>query len=285
METKGITLRLTGTGVPEGEIALGDLAAIAHSLQELATRVGRHLAGQQGPGRTSDAFERVTRMRLRGLEVGSSRLAIAYGELDVRPVDVGAERDTARLFWEVIAGIGSGHRPTWVPVPVSRSALALIEALGRAATTVEVHRADGAHLRMRPASVRRDVWVTSETTVTDEETAVTGRLEAVDLKARRFRIRDDVGNSIDLDEVADAEAAAPLVGRRTRATGSGVLGARGQLKSLTGAVVEPDPLPATWVPGQSSDLTDVLMTPGPDPDGVEGLTSQDVEEFLAGLRG
>jgi hypothetical protein len=249
METNDIELRLTGTGVPDGEIGLGDLAAIASSLQELALRIGRHLTGQQGPGRTRDAFERVTRLRLRGLEAGSSRLAIAYGEPDVLPVDVGAERDTARLFWEVVAGIGSGHRPTWVPAPVSRSALALIEALDRAATTVEVHRADGAHLRIRPASVRRDVWVTSDTTVTDEETAVTGRLEAVDLKAPKFRIRDDVGNGIDLDEVADAETAAPLVGRRTRATGSGLLGARGQLKSLAGAVVEPDPLPATWVPG------------------------------------
>lgn len=115
--------------------------------------------------------------------------------------------------------------------------------------------------------------------------SATGRLEAVDLKARKFRIRDDVGNGIDLDEVADVEAVAPLVGLRTRATGSGVLSARGQLESLVSAVVEPDHLPATWVPGQSLDLADVFTVPGPNPDGVQGLTSRDVEELLAGLHG
>ena len=284
VEINDLELRLTGTAVPDGEIGLSDLAMVANTLQGLATRIGRYLAGQQGRGRTPGAFERVTRLRLRGLQAGSTRLAIAYGEPDVLPIDVGAEEVTTRLFWDVLTGIGSDQRPEWVSAPVSRSALALIDALAQTADTVEVRRADGEYVRLRPDAVRRDIWITSGTTVTDEETAVTGRLEAVDLKAGKFRIRDDVGNSIDLDDVVDAEAVAPLIGERTRAIGLGVLGARGQLKSLAGATVERAPLPSAWVPGQLVDWSVALGAPGPDPNGVEGFSDEDVEEFLAGVR-
>ncbi len=47
MDANDLELRLSGTGVPDGEIGLDHLAGVAHALQLLATRIGRHLR----PGR------------------------------------------------------------------------------------------------------------------------------------------------------------------------------------------------------------------------------------------
>lgn len=64
---KSITLRFSVTDVPPGEIALSDLASIAATLQLLATRIGRQLVGQTGPGRTVSGAERATRLTLTGI--------------------------------------------------------------------------------------------------------------------------------------------------------------------------------------------------------------------------
>lgn len=67
-------------------------------------------------------------------------------------------------------------------------------------------------------------------------------MEAVDLKANRFRIRDDVGSGIALGAVDDAEQAGRLVGQRDPAHGVGISGDNGRLV-IRGARLVPSPLP------------------------------------------
>lgn len=79
MSKHEIEFRLSGTGLPDGEIGMDGLAGIAGTLQELATRIGRFSIDQVGPGPTKSSVEAVTRLRLTGLSDGSTRLHIAYG--------------------------------------------------------------------------------------------------------------------------------------------------------------------------------------------------------------
>lgn len=54
-------------------------------------------------------------------------------------------------------------------------------------------------------TLRKEVWLATPGARVVEDVVVTGMLEAVDLRSGRFRIRDDVGSRISLDDVPDAE--------------------------------------------------------------------------------
>jgi len=284
MEHHDFELRLIGNRAPRGEILFGDLASLSAALQQLATRIGRYVVELSGPGRTPTEVERTTRLRLRGLQAGSTRLLVAYGDPDVLPMDLGLERESAARFWEVVQAIPTGARPSWVTPLVANSALAVVDALGDAASAVEFHREGEPAVTIATAHVSREPWVMGTESPTDALVSVSGRLEAVDLKTSRFRIRDDVGNAISLRDVADAEVAAALVGQRTTATGQAILGSRGQVSGLNAPSLAPAPLPEQWRPGQTQDWAVALSAPGPDPAGINGFTGQDVDDFLAQLR-
>jgi hypothetical protein len=83
----------------------------------------------------------------------------------------------------------------------------------------------------------RRVWTVKEPGP-PPQTQASGQLESVDLRARRCRLRDDVGNDIGLDDVDNVVEAAGLIGTRVNAVGSATLGARGQLIRLRNAHVE-----------------------------------------------
>jgi len=213
-------------------------------------------------------------------------LLLSVGDPDALPVDVPLEDEVANLFWEIVRGVSEGVRPAWVSPPVARSALAFRDALADAASQVEVRRGDGVRVEFVPGEARRDIWVIPDRKVTAELSEATGRLEAVDLRTNKFRIRDDVGNGIDLEDVVDADAVAPLVGQRTKGVGRAVFDSRGQLKSLREATVDVAHRPEAWVPGGTADWEAILRQAlGPDPRGVEGFTDDDVQEFLSLLRG
>lgn len=284
MEQHDLTFRLEGTGVPNGTLGLEALGDIAKCLQELATRIGRHVAGQRGPGRTAEQPRATTRLLLTGIAEGSTKLLIAYGERDVLPLDAGIEGQTAEKFWEILEGIQNGERPEWTPPLVAESADHVIQAIGRSAESVAVERVDGRAVRWARADVRREPWAAAAPAVTDEIVTVNGQLERVDLHTRRFRLRDDVGNTIDLHEVVDADAVGPLVGQRTSATGARVLNEQGRLISVRAPVITAAPRPDAWQPGTVADWRAILAAaPGPDPNGIEGVTVADVDEMLARL--
>lgn len=115
--------------------------------------------------------------------------------------------------------------------------------------------------------------------------SATGRLEAVDLKSEKFRIRDDVGNAIALGHVVNAAEMAHLINPRVTATGESTRGTRGELRSLESARIEAAPLPEAWRPGQPSGWVVPVDKPGPDPDGGADLTEDEFADFLASIKG
>jgi hypothetical protein len=122
--------------------------------------------------------------------------------------------------------------------------------------------------------------------VTDQQVTVTGLLYSVNLDTRRFGIRDDVGNIIGLEDVQNIDAAGELIGKRATATGLAIRGSGGELKAVRLALVEARVTPERWTAKrQRESLAAELAKPGPDPRGVEGITSEDVDEFLALVHG
>lgn len=167
---------------------------------------------------------------------------------------------------------------------VRRSAVAVLRAFGAAATTVDIVGRSNRHVVLVPATVTTRSWGVEPGEIVAEQLAVTGRLEAVDLKTRRFRIRDDVGNRIDLPRVDDADSASKLVGTRVTAVGVGVTNGRGRLLSVNDAEVAAAPTPDRLRPGARADLALVFGSVGPDLDGGIDLSDADFDDFLALVR-
>lgn len=285
MDQHDLILRLTGTDVPSGQIDLESLAAIASSLQELATRVGRLVIGQEGPGRTAGVAARVVRLRLAGLSEGSTLLTIPFGEGDVLPMDAGIGTEIAEKFWEILTGIEHAERPGWTTPLVSQAAVHVLDALARAASQVSISRADGRSASWQRDSVSRDPWLGPGPVVGETSITVSGRLEMVDLRRAQFRLRDDVGNAITLVDVANPEEAGPLVGERAVAMGLPVCDSTGRLQSMEAATVSAAPIPPEWTVPRRTDLEAlVAAVPGPDPAGIAGVTDHDVTALLSLLR-
>lgn len=99
-----------------------------------------------------------------------------------------------------------------------------------------------------------------------EGMVVTGQLEAVDLRSSRFRIRDDMGHRIPLEDVPRATEVGHLVGHRVRAVGFGILGSDGQLKGIKGPAIEEESIPPSWSVGAARGWTSELSKPGPSPE-------------------
>lgn len=283
MSKHAIEFRLSGTGLPDGEIGMGELAGVAGALQELATRIGRFSIDQVGRGRTKSSVEDVTRLRLTGLSDGSTRLHVAYGQPDVLAIDVSLEDATETSFVEIIEALSSGDRPGWVPEPVAESALKVLDALERSAASIEVTTPLDKKFEIRPAIAERAVWRPAPPASHEEASAV-GRLEKVDLKDHQFRIRDDVGNAIALRHVVDAERVASLINQRVTATGQAARGERGELRGLDDPVLEAAPLPREWGAGIGVDWSSELAKPGPDAQGGVELTDEEFADYLAELK-
>jgi hypothetical protein len=108
------------------------------------------------------------------------------------------------------------------------------------------------------------------------EVPVSGELDLVDLRRGRLRVRDALGNDVQLDAVANVDEAARLVGEQVTATGTAVLGSRGQITSLEAAFVERLEAP-TWVLPR---VEDVDFGRRIDTGGVEGVDDDELTAFL-----
>lgn len=287
---ESITLRLSGTDVPPGEIALSDLASIAGALQLIATRIGRQLVGQTGPGRAAGGAERATRLTLTGITEGSTRLQVTAGAADTLDMDDPFEEQVLDRLWEVFDGLQRDARPGWVNAQIAQAAVDFVDSVAAAARECELTGRRGqrerARVVVRPQTVNRDAW----TRLPAEpervpQTAVAGELDLVDLRARKFRIRDAVGNDVVLEAVENAAEAAALVGQRVRAVGTGVRGVRGQIAKLVGPHVSDAGTPAGWLDRAPTDLTGTFAAqPAPSLEGVPGVDDAELEALLADLR-
>lgn len=287
---ESITLRLSGTDVPPGEITLGDLSSIAGALQLLATRIGRQLVGQTGPGRTAGGAERATRLTLTGISAGSTRLQVTAGAADTLGLHDPFEEQVMDRLWEVFGGLESDVPPAWTTAPVAQAALEFVGSVGAAAGKCEFtgHRGQRARGRLTvwPAKIHRDAWtmLVAEPELVPQA-GVTGDLDLVDLRTRKFRVRDAVGNDVVLEDVGNAAEAAALVGQRVRAVGTGVRGARGQITKLVEPHVSDAAIPAEWLDRGPADLASLFGTrSAPSLDGVPGVDDAELEALLADLR-
>ncbi|MBM7519073.1 hypothetical protein [Nocardioides nitrophenolicus] len=283
--TKDLEVRLIGAPVPDGEVVVKDLAALATALQELATRVGRDVVNTPGPGRTMRFMEEFAQLRLRSVEAGSTILRFSKGPADKLDVDLEQHERADERFWQVIEAIRADERPEWASDLIAESAARLVTALREAAPRALIGDAAHEAVEIESAAIHAETWTTRRVATGIVMTAK-GRLEKVDLRSHEFRVRDDVGHAVDLKHVADDLPAAHLVGQWVLATGEGVL-ASGQLVALDDVTITRLDDPATrFEDVDVQDLDEILASaPGPDPDGGVDLSEEEFSSFLEAARG
>lgn len=281
-----LELRLVGARAPDGEIRFADLVAIASSLQELSLRITRTCVSAERLGRPNDVVQEFAQLRLRGLTKGSTRLLVSRGPSDTLDIDPSELRDLDRKFSEVIEGVGRDQRPAWLNDSIAESTEEFVKALQSSAHVVEARFADvGRTVRIKTESIHRETWRRSSPTVSPSEVVVSGKLEAVDLRSGKFRVVDDVGNRIALDDVPDAEGTAHLINQRVRATGPAARDDADRIRVLHAPVVEEDALPDAWCSRTTADLAAELAKPGPTFGAGVELTDEEYADFLAVVRG
>ncbi len=164
-----------------------------------------------GPNST---IEKLSMVRV-SLRDGSTRLIFSVGDAQaiVDPFADLVDRD----FSTIVSGMASGERPQGVPDSVAEAVDRLVVGLGAAATVVSIHVPGHGTTTLRTKNLTRVPWQRREGHV--DEARLHGTLEMVDLRSSNFRLRDSVGNAIDLMDVLDPDDAAHLVGKRVTVSG------------------------------------------------------------------
>ena len=282
--TYDFELRLIGAHTPDGEVRLTDLAALADSLQALAKRIGLDVVDHAGPGRTDQAIAALTEMRLSGLDAGSTRLHFSRGRSDELALELAESQQIDATFWQIIDAVEANARPEMASDLIAESAGRVVAALQAAAPWVEFIRPGANPSRVTTSSLSPGVWARS-TTRDGAEAVVTGRLEAVDLRTGRFRVVDDVGNRIPLEDVPRAAHLAPLISHRVRAEGSAVRDRSGRVKALIEPLIEEQVLPEAWSSLSPANHESELSKSGPVIGGGADLDDDEFAEFLSVLKG
>ena len=266
-------------------ISVKDLNGIASALQELATRLSREAADSAGPGRSKLYLEEFAELRLGAITAGSTVLQFSKGTTDKLDVDIAELTAADEQLWDILAAIALDQRPAWASDLVSESAGKLATALRGAATSTVISAPSRDPVRIESANMHPETWsITPATTGTTS--AASGWLEKVDLHTHTFRLRDDVGHTLELRRVTQDTAAARLVGQWVSAEGDAITSGTGRLVALNNAVVREtgDPAAAFLDKGDIS-LDEILAeAPGPDPDGGIELTDEEFTEFMRAIR-
>lgn len=280
-----IEVRLVDAPAPDGEISVKHLTALANALQDLSTRVGREVIGTTGPGRTKHFMEEFSQLRLRDIGPGSTVLLLGKGPVDKLDVDMPEYAQADKRFWEVVSAISADYRPEWVTDLVSESAERLVRALKDAAPRTVLSTSSEGAVTIESEQIHAETW-TNRRQGTGTTMTARGRLEKVDLRSHEFRVRDDVGYSVDLKHVNDDVTVARLVGQWVVAQGTGALASSGRLVSLDDATVHPAEDPAAGHLGHAvANLNEILASaPGPNADGGIDLTDEEFASFLEATR-
>lgn len=283
--TKDIELQLIDAPVPDGEIVVKDLAALTTALQELTTRIGREVINTPGPGRTKQFMEEFAQLRLRGVEAGSTILVFSKGPTDKLDVDLPEQKIADDRFWEIVKAIGEDQRPEWVTDLIAESAGKFVDALQAAAPKAVLRAPSRQDVLIESAHIHTGTW-SSERVQTGTVMTAQGRLEKVDLRSHEFRVRDDVGQAVDLKHVNDDVTVSQLVGQWVVARGDGSVLPSGRLVALDSAVIEPVTDPVSSLPEPiRGDLQSILASArGPDLDGGVDVSDEAFDAFLKALR-
>jgi hypothetical protein len=282
--SRNYELRLEGISSPSGEISLRDLTEIGSALQLTATRIARQVAGAEGPGRSPSHVDRISELRLTGIGEGSTVLKLRLGEDSTLPLLDSDDDIVAQRLEETFFAIATNDPPGWASPPVKQSIGKFVSHLATAgATRMTASWGNDDVVGSQVIAVTElddSVWHVDNTRQT-EMASVTGRLDKVDLRARRFRVRDDVGHDINLEDVVDVDAAALLIGQRVVATGAAEHDDT-RLVRIVEPTLLPEEVPASW----STELPLEVLASGPMPSGgIPGIGTAEVEEFLAEIRG
>jgi len=281
--SRNYKLRLQGIASPAGQIPLRDLAEIGQALQMTATRIARQVVGAERPGRAPAFIDRVSEIRLTGLTEGSTVLELTLGDETALPLADSEEDTIARRLEECFGAIAANRPPNWAS-PLVRESIGRLISRAEAAGASEVTASWGANgTTAQQVIALGQVDVTVWKVVDEQETEVvtmSGLLDKVDLRARRFRIHDDVGHDITLEDVIDLDTAARLIGRRVIARGVAE-----RAGDKVARIVEPtltlEALPGQWTVPPPAEVPAGGVVPR---GGISGVTSEEVDDFLAELR-
>lgn len=282
---KHIELRLVGGAAPSGEITLKDLTGIATALQELVTRLSRDAADAAGPGRSKQHVEEFAELRLGAVTEGSTVLQVSKGPTDKLDFEVPGLAEADDRFWSILGAISADHRPDWASDLVAESAGKLTAALRSAAHTIVVSTPSRDDVRIDSPNTHPETWAVARASATETGNAA-GWLEKVDLHSHTFRLRDDVGNTVELRRVADDTTAARLVGQWVLAEGLATLSPSGRVVNLNDArVFETVDPAAEFLDRHVVPLEEILArAPGPDLDSGLDLTDEEWTAFLEAIR-
>ena len=253
-----LRLRLIADDVPEGEIALSDLARVASATQTFVRQIVGNLVGQRGPGGPSAAVGEASQLRLVGLKAGSTVLEIAgappladFLEYDI-PTDL-----TDITFGLLIDGVAalataSDAEPAELPVGFDNRLMddfdvwlkslrqyksVAFETRVRGKVTEALASPSAARTRLRSVAPQPVLPFVNPT-----QQALEGRLYALNLNTGSFHVEDDAGHKIRTVLAPEARGnASVLVSRRVRAIGRPQLDEAGRIRSFQVDEIGPAP--------------------------------------------
>lgn len=251
-----IRLHLEADNLPEGEIALSDLAKIAGATQKILRQIAGNLVGQRGPGAPRKGVTEASSLRLVGLRPGSTILEIAGAEVDGDALDYDIPTDLTELSFDLLVGglsaLSSDDPQPDLPVGFDRQLVddlddwlksvrhyrsvafeSQVRKTTKAVTTVPME----ARIRLHKLSPQPALPFVSPT-----EQALEGRLYALNLHTGSFSVEDDSGHKIRTDVPSELRgSAAVLINRRVRAVGKPQLDEAGRLRAFAVSNLSPAP--------------------------------------------
>lgn len=284
--TTQFEFRLIGADAPAGELDADHLVALVTSLQDVATAIGRGETDAEPIGRPPKRTKRVSRLTV-GLWPGSTAVVVHRSRPDsTLDLDLADEHEFDERFASLIAAIAADERPDWVSDPLARAAGELTAALHKAAPEVEFTVDGQVRSRFRTTAARRQTWRV-EPTADAQPTSFTGRLFAVDLKTRHFKVEDEVGNLVALPNVADVDQAGALLGGYVTVVGKPEYDGAGRLRRLHAAQLgAAGDLPAGLGVPDPVSLEEILASaPGVEPGAGIELTDEEFDSFMAAIHG
>ncbi|MBI4729599.1 MAG: hypothetical protein HY775_08905 [Acidobacteria bacterium] len=241
-----------GAPFPDGEIPLHRLALIAERTQAVVQRLARSLTDRGTRGRTPQFIEAAAELRLIAIRAGSTVLEIAgpsfQAELDLGEVPAGVG---TQALATLIGGVEAAAAQSALPDAfdeLSREAFVEWFRAFEDAEEVGVRGTVGGtsfetNMVPRGAGVYLGSAAILKERTVDAARSVEGILYAVNLHTGLFRLQDDAGLSITVSSSLSPDEAAPLLGKRVRASGSARRDATGHLSIDAVALVSSEGIP------------------------------------------
>ncbi|MCR8670443.1 hypothetical protein [Agrococcus sp. HG114] len=283
--TTQFEFRLLGAAAPAGELDADHLIAIAQSLKELATKLGRAETGGEPVGRPTSRTQRVAKLTI-GLAPGSTRVLVRRAaDVNALPFDVEEERAFDEKFEAIVSSIAADERRDWITDTLALAAEDLRAALEKAAPKVEFIVGGRLHEAFSTAATHSETWRLGDGAPVDESLTFVGRLRVVNLDTQRLQVTDDLGTKVTLPNVVNADRVGALLGQYVEVVGKPDRDARGKLIQLRDAVIEAaSPLPAETGSREPLTLDAILQNaPGPGPGPLPGLTPEEADALLQAI--